>query len=230
MRLSFCVCVLLTLLVFSQTSALGQSKPWSEWDKKTVDKMLNDSGWGQTQRVTDTSQMVWLSRGNDVQSERSPAQAMTFNYRVRFFSSRPIREAFARQVMLSNSSIKPAQLENFVDGDYSEVIVVAVTWDGADRSYTGPIGQVFASATGPTIKNRVYLERKDGKRIEIDEYAAPESDGTGAKFVFPRMVDGKPFVDSGDDFLRFYADMGRGVVVNWRFKLSDMNYNGKLEY
>ena len=186
--------------------------------------MLNKSAWGQTQAETDTSSLTAAIGTPGTNSE------MTFNYRIRLFSARPIREAFARQVLLNNSKIQRSQLENFVIGDYSEIIVVAVTWDGADRRYTGIIGQAFEVASTGAIKNKVYLERKDGKRVELEEYARPATDGTGAKFVFPRMLEGKPFVSEGDEYFRFVADMGRGVRMNWRFKLSEMKYDGKLEY
>lgn len=210
-------------------AAFAQQKPWSEWDKKEVDKMLNSSPWGQTQVEADTSEMT-VKFGVNNQPDAANNQALTFNYRIRFFSARPIREAFARRVMLAKPEIKAAQLENFVIGDYTEMIVVAVDFDGADRRFTGPIGQIFAGARTSTIKNTTYLERKDGKRIEIERYAPPSSDGTGAKFVFPRMLNDKPFVSGNDDVLRFVADLGRGVKMSWRFKLTDMTYNGKIEY
>jgi len=221
-----CRFVALVLLVgVSAVTSFGQdAKPWHEWTKPDIEKILNKSAWGQVQAETDTSGIMAAIGTPD------PNSAMTFNYRIRFFSARPIREAFARQVMLGNPRIQASQLENFVIGDYSEVIVVAVTFDGADRRYIGIIGQAFDGATTATVKNKAYLERKDGKRIFIDEYAKPGSDGTGGKFVFPRIVDGKPFIDEKEEFIRFTADMGRGVRMNWRFKVADMIYNGKLEY
>ena len=116
-RLSFYFCVVLGLIVFAQVSALGQTKSWSEWDKKAVDKMLNGSAWGQTQTETDTSEMTvtfGMSRQGDAAANN---QALSLNYRIRFFSARPIREAFARQVLLGNPNLKAAHLENFVNGD-----------------------------------------------------------------------------------------------------------------
>jgi hypothetical protein len=222
---------LFAVIVLAAAAVSAQKKPWSEWDKKEVEKMLNASPWGQTQADTDTSEMTVTFAGSSPAAKANTNnQAITLNYRIRLFSAKPIREAFARQVMLSNPNLKAAQLQNFVTGDYSESIVVAVAFDGPDRKVIGPIGQVFSSATTSTIKNKTYLERKDGKRVELDEYAAPTNDGTGAKFVFPRLVDGKPFVGQGDEFIRFVTDMGGGVKMNWRFKLSDMVYQDKLEY
>ncbi len=216
---------LLVLIIGTMcSSVLAQQKPWSQWEKKEVDKMLNASPWGQTQSETNAGQVtaqIGTGQAN---------QETTYNYRVRLFSARPIREAFARMVMLGNPKIQASQLTNFVIGDYSELIVVAITFDGTDRGLIGPLGQAFASATTGTLKNKAYIERKDGKRIWIEDYAAPTSDNTGAKFVFPRMLDGKPFVGEGDEFLRFVVDMDRGANINWKFKLSDMKYDGKLEF
>src|ERR1041384_7529192 len=58
MKQSFFVLAFLGLLV---TGALAQKqyKPWTEWTKSDVEKILNDSPWGQTQIDTDTSEMVY---------------------------------------------------------------------------------------------------------------------------------------------------------------------------
>lgn len=238
--------LLLALLAFALCcTAAAQQKPWSEWEKKDVDKMLNSSPWGQTQNETYAEQLK-AGIGNP-----EPNQALIYNYRIRLFSARPIREAFARMVLLANPKLTKGQLEGFVNGDYSESIVVAITLDGTDRRITAPVEKALATATTATLANKVYLERKDGTRLWLEEYAPPTSDGTGAKFVFPRMIGGKPFITGSDDVFRFVALISRGfdlsrkgtdiaatlgergiqvADVNWKFKLSDMTYNGKLEY
>src|SRR2546422_5099938 len=38
-------------------SAQWNKKPYTEWSEKEATKLLNDSPWGQTQALTDTSQM-----------------------------------------------------------------------------------------------------------------------------------------------------------------------------
>jgi len=90
--------------------------------------------------------------------------------------------------------------------------------------------QIFNSANTGTLKNATYLENKDGKRVFLQEYIAPINDGMGAKFVFPRTVDEKPFINSESGYLRFYAEMAKNIKLNMRFKISDMMYEGKLEY
>jgi hypothetical protein len=221
--------IVLLVLAVSLSALAQNAKPWPQWDKKDVEKMLNSSPWGQTQIDTDTSEMTaTLGVSRDADGARN--QAVDVKYRIRFFSAKPIREAFARNVLLANPNLQPKQLQSFVDGAYDDSIVVAVAFESSDRRYAGPISQAFGSATSGTLKNASYLERKDGKRIFLVEYAMPTNDGTGAKFVFPRVVDGKPFVSDGEDMIRFVADFGKGIKISWRFKTADMMYNGKLEY
>lgn len=238
------------LLIASSVAALSaqQQKPWSEWSKKDVEKTLNDSPWAQTQTETDTSEMSYsptisqtttarredtriteAARNTESGAKNSP---MSVKYRIRLLSAKPIREAFARMVLTSQQSPSPQlteQLQEFVDRDFSEYVVVAVTVEATDQRYSGPVAQAFNSATADILKNNTYLERKDGKRLFLLDYRAPANDGMGAKFVFARSVDGKSFISDGDS-LRFVAEFNDKLKLNARYKTSDMTYNGKLEY
>ncbi len=225
----------IVLLIFAalalSVSAVAQQKPWSQWDKKELDKMLNSSPWGQTQTETDTSQMTYTptTDRSAMSTDGARNQSVDLKYRIRLFSAKPIREAFGRMVLMSNPNLKPEQLNGFINGDYSESIVVSVAVESSDRRYSGPVMQKFDSATTETLKNLVYLENSSGKKVFIDEYARPSTDGTGAKFVFPKLIDGKPWLKD-DDILRFSADLQGGTKFGWRFKLAEMKYNGVLEY
>ena len=62
------------------------------------------------------------------------------------------------------------------------------------------------------------------------DYRAPIQDGLGAKFVFPRMVEGKPFIDANSGEIRFATELGKTVKISRRFKVTEMMYDGKLEF
>ncbi len=94
---------------------------------------------------------------------------------------------------------------------------------------TAPVMRAFSAATTEALKENVYLERKDGKKLYLMEYRAPVEDGMGAKFVFPRKFEGQPFL-SENDSVRFVAQMNEKMKLNTRYKVSDMLYDGKLEY
>lgn len=236
-----------TSLIFIALSVLligveaqKKMKPWTEWNLKEAQKMLDDSAWGQTQRETNTSEMFYSptarSGGNnsaDRNAQGATNQAVNVNYHIRFLSARPIRQAFARTILLQqktpNAQLEE-QLKGFAEQKTLEWIVVAVSYDSTDQRFAGTAMQVFNSANTGSLQNSTYLEIKDGKRVFLKEYRAPINDGMGAKFVFPRLVDGNPFITPESGYIRFYSEPTKDLKLNMRFKVQDMMYDGQLEY
>ncbi len=79
-------------------------------------------------------------------------------------------------------------------------------------------------------KNNTYLQRSDSKQLFLQEYVPPGGDHFGARFIFERKPDGQPFVDANTKEIRFYTKLAGGMVVDRRFKLADMMYEGQAEY
>jgi len=121
-------------------------------------------------------------------------------------------------------------LQAFVERDFSQYIALAVTVSSNDSRFSGPVMQAINSATTGTLKNKAYLERQDGKRLFLSQYIAPIQDNLGAKFIFPRVVDGEPFLNSNTGTVRFYAEFNDSFKLNMRYKVADMIYDQKLEY
>lgn len=233
----------LVLVAFAQK----KEKPWTEWTEKEVNKMLNDSAWGQTQTDTNTSEMFYSptsqgrtssrpldtspggSGSNDRATQGALNQATNLNYRVRFLTAKPIRQALARRAQLLNPQLAE-QLAAFAEQKTDQYIVVTVDVDSSDRRFSGPAMQVFKSLNTGNLKNVTYLEVKSGQRVFLQEYIAPTEDGMGAKYVFPRQVDGKPFVDKESGYLRFYTEMSKDFKIQMRFNVSKMVYGEELEY
>ena len=250
-----------TLMTLLAAGLAAQQKPiaWTEWSQKDAEKILNNSPWGQTQTDTNTSEMVYSptvggaagSTGSrparttgirDEQADRNSNraiegaynQAVTINYRIRFLSARPVREALAatilQQATSASSEQVKSQMRQFIDRNFGDYIVVAVAYDASDQRLGGKAFQDFNAAMADTLRNNTYLERRDGKRVFLMDYRAPVDDGIGARFVFPRIVDGQPFLNSNSGDVRFYSEVGANVKLNLRFKVADMVYQGKLEY
>lgn len=220
-------------------AAQKKPKPWTEWSLKEAQKMLEDSAWAQTQVISDTSEMFYLpGRGaGEVAANRDVRgalnQATDLNLHIRFLSAKPIRQAFARAIQLERGELSErlAQgLRDFVERRFDDTIVVAVTYDSKDRRFSGPAMQAFGSATIGTLKNKTYLERKDGKRQFLVDYQAPTDDGLGAKFIFLRIVDGRPFITAETGEVRFYCELSEGITLNMRYKVKDFMYDGVLEF
>jgi hypothetical protein len=240
------------VLALSAVSALAQkSKSWTELTEKEVAKILNDSPWGQTQTeggdeapsassaITavsaprrDTERVMSSNDASRMESGQ-PKADRSIRYRTRFLSAKPVRAAFARFVLLKKGEADEGlstQLQGFVDRDFGDYVVVAVVAEAADPRLVGQTMQFLNTATADVLKDKVYLERKDGKRLMLADYRPPGPDGMGAKFVFTRTLEGQPFLTAQSDNVRFCAQLSEKTKLNVRYKVSEMMYDGKLEY
>lgn len=229
--------ILLSLSVFAGVAAAQKKlKPWTEWSEKEAKRFLEESPWAHTQTETDISEMFFSPTsqansgpGTSRSQQGATNQATHVNFRIRLLSAKPIRQAMARAIGAKQPELA-GSLKTFVDRDFSEFIVISVIWDSNDQRYSGPAMQLFNSANTALLKNKTFLEVKGGQRNFIGQYIAPQADGLGAKFIFPRVIDEKPFVAADSGELRFYSEFSANIKLNMRFKLSEMTSEGKLEY
>ena len=222
-----------------------KTKPWTEWSKKDAEKMLNDSAWGQTQTVggSDTPMAASVitptasngNAGRDLNRSGESGEvkaSKAVNYRVRFLTAKPIREAVARTVVLSQTTPNndlANQLQGFVDRDFGNFLVLTLSIDSEDTRMGNGVMTALGRLSVDSLKDKVYLERKDGKRLSLVDYKAPIADNMGAKFIFERTLDGQPFVTQDAENLRVYMELNPKVKVNLKFKVSAMLYSRKLE-
>jgi len=245
MKTLFFSILLLATLITHTSNAQTKLKPWQEWSRKDAETILNDSSWGKTQIDTDTSELMFrpqaapdartgASNADPRRDERGGAtnQATDVKYRIRFLSAKPIRQAFARLIAMDQMAEDPnvkKYMDDFVERNFDKWIAVTVGFESTDQRFSGKALQAFASATTGSLKNNTYLERKDGKRLYLHIYQAPSADGLGAKFIFERIVDERPFLNKESGEVRFVSEIA-GVNLNIRFKVAEMMYDGKLEY
>jgi hypothetical protein len=229
------------LLLNLPLSALAQwdKKPSSDWNERETQKVLNDSPWGRTQvftsPVTMFRQPVTGSQGVRLpNAPQRPADATHVNFRIRFLSAKPIREATARLMELKQAGKNEdivAQLQPFVRGEFHELIVITVNCDAAEAGANASqaLGLLHSRGTAE-LKNNTFLEIKGGRRVFLQEFQSPKQDGLGARFIFPRQVDGRPFITPEAEEIRFFTELSGDYKLDRRFKTKDMVYAGKLEY
>lgn len=243
-KLSFSILLLATVVVLT-TNAQKKLKPWQEWSRKDAETILNDSAWGKTQTETDLSELMFrpqgapdartgVSNSDPLRDERGGAtnQATTVKYRIRFLSAKPVRQAFARLIALDQPTEDPKvkmYMNDFVERKFDKWIAVTLDVESRDERFSRPVQQALTTATTASLKNQTYLERNDGKRLFLHMYQAPGPDGLGAKFIFERIVDERPFLNSDSDEVRFITEVGK-LKLDKPFKVAQMMYDGKLEY
>jgi len=245
------------------------AKPWTEWTDKDVKKILDNSGWGQVQsESTGGSNMSYnagvdtMSRGNSSSmssqpdrpsgSERnggagntsiqpSSSAPASFDYHIRLLSARPIREAIIRDLVIKRNQPATDPQKAFIeDKAFEQYTAVSVYVDG--RGAGGAI-QVLKGLKVDDVKGTTYLERKDGKRLTLQEVQPLNpNNNLGAIFFFPRTGDdGKPFVTNDGGVLKFYSEIApperpdqkkkpNPIKITAKFKTSEMMVGDKLEY
>jgi len=245
MKKGVSVVISLFILAALAVTVIGQKeKSWKDWTKAEAEKVLSNSAWGQVQTDTDTSEMFFQptadprTAGSRAPNSRSRLEEGATNqetkmmYGIRFFSARPVRQAFVRMIQL-RQKLEPdvnERLNSFAELPSKESIIIAVTVEGTDKRSLGKVMQVVSSANTGVLKNTTYLERNDGKRLFLEEYVPPGKDGFGARFIFPRIVDERPFLTSEIHDVRFVSEFSSAIKLNVRFKIADMMMDGKLEY
>lgn len=233
------VMAVLLLNLSMSAPAQWEKKPYSEWSEKEAQKMLNDSPWGRTQVFTSPGEFfrepVTGRAGAGGAPPPRPANAIHLNFRIRFLSAKPIRQAVARMLELTHkgelSDELTAHIKSFTSGEFLDYIIVTVTCDSRDAGANVREAQSLLSTRGTAdLKNNTFLEVKGGHRLFLEEYQQPRDDGLGARFIFRRTVDGKPFITPEADEIRFFSELSGTYRLDRRYKLKDMTYEGKIEY
>ena len=235
MRKKLTVVIFLTICLAAAGSVVGQKrlKPWKEWSKTDAQKVLNDSPWAHLQVDQDFVEPSPLTRPIDSSIGTRLNQNEGMTYGIRFFSARPIRQAFVRMIQLQRKDLEPdmvSRLNTFAEVASEDSIIIAVTVENPDANMLGKAMQIVRNATTTSLKNTTYLERSDGKRVFIDQYTPPGSDGFGARFIFPRMLDGKPFLSPEFTIVRFVSDLGSSIKLHMTYKVKEMMLDDKLEF
>ena len=233
------VTVVMFLMICLTVAVVGQKKlkPWKEWSKSDAQKVLDDSPWAHPQvdmELTDANRLnrsrVVGTGDEDVRIRMNSERAV---YAIRFLSARPVRQAFVRMIQLQQKDLNPdtvSRMSAFAEKPSEDLIVVAVTVEGPDAKPIEKVMQVIRIASTALLRTDTYLERSDGKRVYLDEYTPPGRDGFGARFIFPRIVDGKPFLSSEFTTVRFVSELSSSIKLNMLYKVKDMIIDGKVEF
>jgi hypothetical protein len=221
-------------------SAQWYKKPYAEWSEKEAFKVLNDSPWGQTQVfTTNTIDGVVPDREGD------PRRAMDqggsrlrytslVNFRIRFLTARPVRQAISRLFEVNRKiNLSPQiaeKLKAFVADESPDSVILSVNTDAPRESAKlQRTRELLERLSTEELKAKTYLAVA-GRRVHLEEYQPPAPDGVGARFIFPRLVEGKPLLGPGDDSIRFHAELSPAYSLDMSYKAKDMIYEGKLEY
>lgn len=236
--LVLCATLVLIAVPISLT-AQWNKKPYTEWSEKDAKKVLENSPWAQTQVFSDTSNEFKtgpargaLGTGDNTSGDYS---THALNIRLRLLSAKPVRQAFARIVtIMQKGQMTPqldSQLKAFATQDFPDFIIISLDCDDKEsKNEFREFKALMDNRTTADLKHNTYITGKGGERVFIEAYQPPKNDNLGAKLIFPRLVNGAPFITPDTDEIHFYSEFSRKYVLNMRYKVKDMTAEGKLEY
>lgn len=227
-------------------------KPFQEWSKAEVTKLLNDSAWARTQEIRirplrQVRSVAGQPETTGTADRQAPLGAAVeprdFRFTIRLHSALPIRQALLRREQLKwnydqksaadrkafDLQAKQLLLDCAVCADY---YVVSVGFSSTNSSGTDMIYQWFGAATLPSIKGYIYIANELGERRDLADFIPPKAPGDDVYFVFPRRDEkDQPLLTVTDKKLVFrMSDANANSVTNFTLDVGRMIVGGKVEF
>jgi hypothetical protein len=200
--------VLSAIFLAAGSAAFGadfwESKPYDTWSQKECSKLLTDSPW--VEDFTKVAEGLQLSTGAS-----DDGQQFSIQYQFQFRSALPVRQAMVRQMQLAQKydTLGPEQKQqfdqsakSFLSADFSDVVVVYVTYKSNSQSKTMEIHKHWQTQTMDLLKNNVFLRNSRGEQVALAKFIAPQGAERSFQFIFPREINGKPFIAFEDKSLQ----------------------------
>ena len=157
---------------------------------------------------------------------------------TRLLSAKPIRQALVRVHQLRAGYDKLAEdekqkmdasLRPGLEADMSSWLVFSVNFRSNDVQLEQEVQRFFDNESAESLFDAAFLSTDQFSQIRLAAYYPPEGDGVGAKFVFPRFVDGKPVVTEESKQLLFELTVpGADPRLAVTFSIADMLQDGAL--
>jgi len=188
----------------ADSQAMSGDEPFWKWSLSKAIKILNSSAWARQETFTTVV--------GGVGSGQAGEKEIYSRFYVRFLSAEPIREAYARILQIEHGYDKLAQddkqrfdemLEPVLELDVESWIVVAVSFRSNDPDQEIQIRRFCQSQTTATLKDKAFLSTDRHPQVKLHAYYPPLEEGVGAKFVFPRTINGVDLVSSGKGHISF---------------------------
>lgn len=234
------LCAFLACLVCSSLILAGgkfwETKDYTQWSEKDARNLLQKSPWVYEFQYGHTGDIgMNVSKGTD-ESDVASEREFRVIVRMGLFSSHPVRQAYVT-LMAKGDKARLEKYKDFAIREIDDEIIVNWSIDSVPRGVSAmfELEKQIRNFTAGDLQSETFLSTNSGRRVSLKAIIPASQDGTGVKFVFPRLCsDGKPLVAEGDKTLRFQTKpltvKGASVAIDGTFKLQDCMFNGKVDY
>lgn len=228
----FALVLIVSIAAALMAADFWDEKPFTTWNRTEVADMLSNSPWAQVKNF------VWTSGGR--KAGGTDQREWTYIFTAQFFSAVPIRQGFARMIMIANNfdQMSEEQQKAFAARlallrmDFKDKVAVTLAYKTNSPDDMRNMKLFFQNASAESLKQKRYLITQHNGRVQLIDYVKPDdAHGQPAQFVFPRMVKDKPIIMPDDKEVTF--DLG-GVSgadrIFMAFKPKQMVFKGELAY
>lgn len=221
-RIPASLLLLFAVAALAWASDVWKTKPYQQWDRKDVTKILNDSPWVKTTTVTanwksgDVMTSPEIVTGSPSMTAgggmNGPAglgirpQEKMAKFEARWVSAETMREAMARLGVLDGKLTQANAASKLADSPTDYEISVG----GADMT-------PFEGFAPPFLAKATYLEMKKSKQklAPSDVEIVRSADGQKVilvTFKFPKTDDGKPSVAADEKEIEFVCKLKKATL------------------
>jgi len=232
-RLTICVLLLLgfSVILWAGAKDFWQSKPYTEWTEKEVEKMLTDSPWVQkwyydpsrySIQQRDPSGELLRAQQREASSLRSQMPTQPFTLLIAWSNARPWKAAVMRNQQLATGTSNPEQEKAFIEGKEPLIRIQVMS--------TNP--RLLRELTTEQLQENTYLEVKAKKKtkLPIARYAPPDKNNPNvALYIFPKEHEGNPVLSPEVKEIIFRTLIVK-AEIEVKFKTKDMTVNNQIEW
>jgi hypothetical protein len=224
-------CTLFVLAAYAGPKDFWETKPYTEWTIKEVEKiLLKNSPWTHVLLPPSSSSSVSIggTSGGGGRGGSEGAPPIYINW-----YARPIREAIVRQAMLMAPNTSKADLDAVLafTSQYYELIVTGYAPGGGSRgSRGGREGAGNSNSDMDKFKQETCLLKRNGEKIPLINLVAPPPRSRNAPYhlQFAKEIDGKPTLTLEDKEVTLVIRINDSLY-RYKFKFADMMIKDKLE-
>ncbi len=207
------LCFFLVGLAYAQSEE-SDSEKLSELSPAEAVDILNESPWARHQTIT----RVVGGFGSGVFGEKE----IFSRYFVRIVSAQPVRKAYLairedlrQQALRESEETQESEQRDvwaLLPDDY---LVLVVTFRSNDPELEREVLNILEAQTTGILRTKAYLSTRRFPQVEIEAYFPPLEEAVGAKFVFPKRVDGQAIFEADEESFVFEVDFPEDAPDLW---------------
>ena len=210
--------------LFAGQKNYWESKPYTEWSEKEIERLLKDSPWTKGVLLNTGPEGISASGGGrgggDEMGTGNTSLPRATTRLVATWVARPIREAMARRLMLTEPGVSKERIDKLLTPNPQFLALLVNGWT---------LGrQANRDAALANFRQETVLVKKNKEKIPLADAVFPQKRDDPLYLRFAREANSKPVLTLADQEVTLVIRVGEDTY-RIKFKLADMLIQDHLE-